>query len=302
MVVVTKESADVAMTYEGTLPSLAPLTVRAALQRRASPVEAQERPELIAAAQGVVVDPWEVQRYREVCGIGQSPVLPAPYPQVLATPLHGAILADSRFPLPVVGLVHLQNRVEQRRALEVGATLDMMCTVGEWTWDPYRGRRFSLITQVRSDGQLCWESELWALCRAKASELEPKPPREPRPPKGPGEPRRVVSALIEVPGDLGRRYAAVCGDYNPIHLHALTAKPFGFKQPIIHGMWTLARCWAPLADLVEPSGLTLEVRFRRPIYMPSKILLGIKEAEEGYEFVCEDPRNRREFLDGFVRI
>ena len=47
-----------------------------------------------------------------------------------------------------------------------------------------------------------------------------------------------------LPGDLGRRYAAVSGDRNPIHLYALTAKAFGFPRQIAHGMWSKARCLA----------------------------------------------------------
>ncbi|WP_258038084.1 MaoC/PaaZ C-terminal domain-containing protein, partial [Streptomyces sp. SM5] len=47
-----------------------------------------------------------------------------------------------------------------------------------------------------------------------------------------------------LPGDLGRRYGAVSGDRNPIHLHPLTARLFGFPRHIAHGMWTVARCLA----------------------------------------------------------
>ena len=35
-------------------------------------------------------------------------------------------------------------------------------------------------------------------------------------------------------GDLGRRYAAVSGDHNPIHLYPLTAKALGFPRQIAH--------------------------------------------------------------------
>jgi hypothetical protein len=32
--------------------------------------------------------------------------------------------------------------------------------------------------------------------------------------------------------DIGRRYAKVCGDYNPIHLSAVSARLFGFPRPL----------------------------------------------------------------------
>lgn len=33
-------------------------------------------------------------------------------------------------------------------------------------------------------------------------------------------------------------------DLNPIHLHALTAKAFGFPRALAHGMYTSARAFA----------------------------------------------------------
>ena len=51
---------------------------------------------------------------------------------------------------------------------------------------------------------------------------------------------------IDVPGDIGRRYAGVSGDPNPIHMYAVTARLFGFKSAIAHGMWSYARVLAAL--------------------------------------------------------
>ena len=45
---------------------------------------------------------------------------------------------------------------------------------------------------------------------------------------------------LQIPSDMGRLYAAISGDRNPIHLHPLAAKAFGFRTTIVHGMWTLA--------------------------------------------------------------
>ncbi|SCD77380.1 MaoC like domain-containing protein, partial [Streptomyces sp. DpondAA-D4] len=58
--------------------------------------------------------------------------------------------------------------------------------------------------------------------------------------------RAGLPAVAEwrLPGDLGRRYGAVSGDRNPIHLHPLTARLFGFPRHLAHGMWTVARCLA----------------------------------------------------------
>ncbi|MEV5316138.1 MaoC/PaaZ C-terminal domain-containing protein [Streptomyces sp. NPDC052687] len=69
-------------------------------------------------------------------------------------------------------------------------------------------------------------------------------------------------------GDLGRRYAAVSGDRNPIHLHPLTARLFGFPRPIAHGMWTLARC---LAAHGTPDAVRVRARFLAPVPLPGTV-------------------------------
>jgi hypothetical protein len=62
-------------------------------------------------------------------------------------------------------------------------------------------------------------------------------------------PRGVVHWRLA--GNLGRRYGAVSGDRNPIHLYPVTAKAFGFPTNIAHGMWTKARSLAALRKTVR---------------------------------------------------
>ena len=80
-----------------------------------------------------------------------------------------------------------------------------------------------------------------------------------------------MTAQWRVGDDLGRRYASVSGDHNPIHLHALSAKALGFPRAIAHGMWTKARC---LASLRLPDAFAVDVQFKQPILLPSKVTFG----------------------------
>ena len=73
-----------------------------------------------------------------------------------------------------------------------------------------------------------------------------------------------------MPGDIGRRYAAVSGDRNPIHLHGLSARLFGQQGAIAHGMWTKARCLAALQGHL-PEAFTVEVAFKLPVRLPAKV-------------------------------
>jgi acyl dehydratase len=98
-------------------------------------------------------------------------------------------------------------------------------------------------------------------------------------------------------GDLGRRYAAVSGDRNPIHLYALTAKALGFSRQVAHGMWSKARCVAALENRL-PDAVTVEVAFRRPIFLPGRVAFGCVPTGDGFAFVLRDPRSGAPHLQG----
>lgn len=108
------------------------------------------------------------------------------------------------------------------------------------------------------------------------------------------------SAEWRLGGDLGRRYAAVSGDRNPIHMHSLTAKPLGFPGAIAHGMWTKARCLAALESRL-PDAFAAEVRFRRPIVLPARVEFAATAEGEEIGFAVQDARKRTPHLEGLVR-
>jgi acyl dehydratase len=86
-----------------------------------------------------------------------------------------------------------------------------------------------------------------------------------------------------VPGDIGRRYAEVSGDRNPIHLHPLTARLFGFPRAIAHGMWTKAHALAAFEGRL-PSAFTVDVRFKQPVLLPAKAAFTSWATPEGWAF------------------
>ena len=51
--------------------------------------------------------------------------MPVTYPHILAFPLHMALMTQGDFPFPAVGLVHVQNRIEQRRPIEATEKLEI---------------------------------------------------------------------------------------------------------------------------------------------------------------------------------
>ena len=85
-----------------------------------------------------------------------------------------------------------------------------------------------------------------------------------------------------MPADICRRYGAVTGDRNPIHLHAWSAKLFGMPRPIAHGMWVKARCLAELGSAL-PDAFTVEVRFKLPLFLPAQVAFGVRDVGGGFE-------------------
>jgi acyl dehydratase len=213
---------------------------------------------------GVVADPAALAAYVKVCGFALRDHLPPTYPHVLAFPLHMALMSDGAFPFGAVGLVHIANRITQHRQLGAGEELALRVEATKLVPHP-KGRAFDIVTEVRVGRRIAWESTSTFLHRGKGESGAPA--AKPFPIVGDDVP---ASAEWRLPGDLGRRYAAVSGDRNPIHMHALTAKPLGFPAAIAHGMWTQARALAALEARL-PDAFVVDARFRRPIVLPARV-------------------------------
>jgi acyl dehydratase len=211
----------------------------------------------------VEVDRGHLAAYDRVCGFRLRDTLPATYPHVLAFPLAMDLLTGP-FPFSPLGLVHVANRIEQRRPVAVGERLDLRV----WAADlrPHeRGRQFDMHAEAAVAGEVVWRDVSTYLHRRVTSPGDRRSRRPDGETPNPGAP----SAIWRVPGDIGRRYAAVSGDSNPIHLHPLTAKALGQPGAIAHGMWTKARCLAALEGEL-PEAYAVDVRFKAPLRIPGR--------------------------------
>jgi MaoC like domain len=296
-------------------PSILPLYARAAAPLLPGSsllpfvgARGKEMPALELALAQVRVDPDKLAAYAHVCGFSLRETLPATYPHVLAFPLHMALMTDRSFPFGAVGLVHVANRIVLRRPIHVEEQLSIRVHATAPREHP-RGRTFTLVSQASVDGELVWEDESTMLRRgggsAKTEGSDEQgtgtsdPPNETTGPREEPSATPPTSAQWHLPGDLGRRYAAVSGDRNPIHMHALSAKALGFKRAIAHGMWTKARCLAALEGAL-PDAYGVQVRFRRPIELPAKVAFGSVTEGEQIRFAVHDGERQRSHLEGLI--
>jgi acyl dehydratase len=249
-------------------------------------------PDLELTLAGARVDLKHLAEYDQVCSFPGHAALPATYPHVLAFPLQLALITDRHFPLAPVGLVHLANRITQHRPIRREERLDLGVHATPLA-DHRSGQTFMLVSEARVAGELVWR-ELSTMLRRerRAGASVVRDERSQAPAAQP-------AAEWRLPRDLGRRYATVSGDRNPIHLHALSAKMFGFPRAIAHGMWTMARCVAAIEHRL-PEVFSIDVRFRAPILLPGTVAYSKTVADERIHFSVTDPSGERRHLDGWA--
>jgi acyl dehydratase len=256
----------------------------------------KELPALTMVMRELKIDRTHLAAYNRVCGFPQRDTLPVTYPFVLAFPLHLEIMTDPAFPFAAMGLVHIQNRINQHRLVSASEVLDMKVHVDHLR-SHEKGVQFDIVTVLTSGSEVVWESASTMLRRGGGSGTESKAPTAKAAAASTNGPANVQWVI---PGDIGRRYGAVSGDRNPIHLYAFTAKLFGFPRAIAHGMWTKARCLAAL-DGRLPDRYTVDVQFKLPVLLPAKVAFRSEpQADGGFQFGLSDVKSGKPHLAGVV--
>ena len=261
----------------------------------------RDLPDVTYELADVAVDRDHLTRYNEVCGFRQADVLPLTYPHVLAFPLAVALMTQGTFPFRLPGLIHVANRITQHRALSADEHLTLQVHAANLREHP-RGRQFDMVAEASVDGAAAWTSSSTYLHK-EATDGNRAPRREPegapRPKREPEAAPRPT-AIWRVPASIGRRYAGVSGDVNPIHLHPLTARVFGFRRAIAHGMWVKARCLAAMEGRL-PEKVTVEVEFKSPLLLPSTVGFSAQPLEAGWSIALFTLRDGRPHLAGRIR-
>ena len=162
-------------------PDLRQVYVSAALRRRRL---GDSLPDVRVARAGVTVDVPSLAAYARVCRLPLSGTLPLTYPHLLAFPLQMVLMAGDGFPLPLLGAVHVENRIEVTRPIGVEEPLD----VDVWARDlrPHRkGTQVDLVSEVSTRGEVVWRGVSTYLARGTEHPDAPgsdSPRRAPSPP------------------------------------------------------------------------------------------------------------------------
>lgn len=287
-------SSPIALAFD-TTPRPWKALARALLRRWHSDLPLTDSPTFTAHWTGALAQPAALRSYIELCEDHNPaasicvPPAPAPYYtfalpplfiHAMAMPLHLAILSHTRFPLPLLGLVHLANRTEMLDTVAPDTALDFACALDGITASA-KGPTFTLHTEARVQGRLVWCEQSTYLYPVRGD-----------------QPRRTPSTRVEWTGkpiaewdvatDAGRRFAVPVRDFNPIHLSDWSARLLGQRSAIAHGLYSAARCLDVLRQHQPlPTPYVLDVQFKRPLPLPSHVALYAEPEKKGQRFALQ---------------
>lgn len=249
-------------------------------------------PQAEYSVDAVKIDRKHLASYNKICGYPDSDILPPLYLGILSMPLQLSLMVGEDFPFAILGIVHIRNTVEQFKPVNASDTIALSVRFGEIT--PHeKGKLFTFINTAKVRGEVVWESVSTYLARGKSEGVVPKSDKK----ESRLEPKAGdLNVDFDLPEDLGRRYALVSGDFNFIHIHAVTAKAFGFKRAIAHGMWTKARSVAALGEL--PPAYFLDVQFKLPVFLPNKVHLQAQKVGKKTTFELTGVKDGKPHLFG----
>lgn len=111
----------------------------------------------------------------------------------------------------------------------------------------------------------------------------------------------VKTASWRLGSDAGRAYAAVSGDYNPIHVSQLAAKTLGMPAAIVHGMYSAGR----MLEGREPEGAGHRwwIRFEAPVTLPGTVAFAAEpQGGKTVRFTGWNPRKAKRHFSAELQL
>ncbi|MGJ9404727.1 MaoC family dehydratase [Nesterenkonia aurantiaca] len=320
------------MITEIEMPSLSSLYGRAALGAARSKLRpgagARSLPGKTMLAQHPGVSAEQAESYRRLFG-GEAfdgahrTALPSVLVHIIGFPVQMALMSQDEFPLPLIGLVHVANEVEHLRPVRVGqpvqilvaaenlrphrrgTQVDITVTVLEAGADPAGAGRASsgaasvlwrsVSTYLSKGAQLGTEiSQASGAEQGGSSAVTRSEERESFVPP-------VKTASWRLGADAGRAYAAVSGDYNPIHVSQLAAKTLGMPAAIVHGMYSAGR----MLEGREPEGAGHRwwIRFEAPVTLPGTVAFAAEpQGRKAVRFTGWNPRKAKRHFSAELQL
>src|SRR5919198_6008991 len=135
--------------------ALAGATVLPAARKLPGISAPRELPDRFIERRDIEVDRDHLAAYDRVCGFRLRDELPATYPHMAAFPLAMELMTDTSFPFPVMGLVHIANRIELLRPMTAAEPFDVRVWAADMA-EHERGTQFQIHAEACVGGEIAW--------------------------------------------------------------------------------------------------------------------------------------------------
>lgn len=225
------------------------------------------------------------------------------YVQVLSLPMQLDMMTQFPFPFKALGLVHIGNKINVIKLPKSNASLDLNTYFGN-VYAHKRGIVFELHSEACEDNAVAVKATSYYLARSsqerplglqtfKESMLvsskrvhqvsgEKAKGKIEEKQQGYAEQRIEDSnqTTLDFEEFVGRKYAKVSGDYNPIHLWPTTSRLFGFDKAIAHGMYSHAKALSVIARMPQyniENSHCISAVFKHAIELPNSSVLQVEK-------------------------
>ena len=226
------------------------------------------------------LDADHVRRYSDAFGFPPGPV-PLTYLYLLAQRAQLATMLDRAIPFRIVGLIHVSNELAMQCEVRTDAPLVLVTTLSMPEPGANGAIECVLDTVAGADGQTVFTCTSRYLIK-RGQRVKHSTASSSVAPMG-----DVIGEWV-VTADAGRRYAALSGDWNPIHLWPWSARLMGMHAPIIHGMETMARVCAAFEQSTNRRVTSLTCRFKRAVPLGTTATLMACNARRSFVVLCND--------------
>jgi hypothetical protein len=179
-------------------------------------------------------------------------------------------------PYPLLRIVNAGCRIQINASLPAGAPLSLRASLQGIKVNERRAVLHQRIVTGCEGAPDALVADLFTVVPVSETAARARTRGDAGPPRAdpriPDDAREL--ARWSLPRNAGLAFAALTGDFNPIHWIAPYARAFGFPGPILHGFGTLARAWEALVR-ARFAGATdrlraVDVRFLRPLPLPAQ--------------------------------
>ncbi len=216
--------------------------------------------------------------FLRLTGLRADGELPLLYPHVRGFPLQMVVLTHPAFPVPIWKVLQVRNHILQHAPLAASAELDFDTrVVGGRILG--KGLEVDVHTTVRVRDRPVWESLNTYYHRGRFGAAGDPSPLARAPDVG-----GSIAAEWRTASGVGRRFAALTADHNPLHWWGWYARRFGFREEFHHPQLALGRCLTHLPSLDPARPRRLDAWLKGPVFYDAGVRLRTAADEGGVAF------------------